>query len=314
MPRYDKSFDALFNPGLDGEQLNLCAGVDLAPEARHFSIANALWLAELCRFVYRLDSNFSDAGQLALQDQALLQATGLQLVAELSDESTSTRAVLFGTAESDRPVAGPVNFLVFCGTNEMLDWKMNIQALQEEFPGPARIHAGFGKCYASLSHQVGKLELGGSPLFLAGHSLGGALATLALADLQRREIAVNCCYSFGSPRVGDQKFASQVEPLPLYRVVNGCDIVTAFPQSFGTVEYMQPNRGVFLSGDGELLCSADDSTIQKRQLEYLPSLKKYADPALLFKRFRTIPDELPRYLSDHSIINYSYGLSDQLSI
>jgi triacylglycerol lipase len=53
------------------------------------------------------------------------------------------------------------------------------------------------------------------PLFLAGHSMGGALATVCaryLAELpQYREPEKLCLVTFGSPCVGNEEFAASIE-------------------------------------------------------------------------------------------------------
>lgn len=43
-------------------------------------------------------------------------------------------------------------------------------------------------------------------LWLTGHSLGGAMATLAAAWLAERKIPFSGAYTFGQPRVGDDNF------------------------------------------------------------------------------------------------------------
>ena len=43
---------------------------------------------------------------------------------------------------------------------------------------------------------------------ISGHSLGGALSTLAAAELEALGFRVASVSTFGSPRVGDQVFAS----------------------------------------------------------------------------------------------------------
>jgi triacylglycerol lipase len=68
------------------------------------------------------------------------------------------------------------------------------------------------------------------PLYIAGHSLGGALAVLAAADLAaggRRPVV----YTFGAPRAGDPRFACRYGRLvpESYRVANPHDIVTRLP-------------------------------------------------------------------------------------
>ena len=47
-------------------------------------------------------------------------------------------------------------------------------------------------------------------ILLTGHSLGGALATLAAYDIRRELNVPPCsvvCYTFGAPRVGNYAFA-----------------------------------------------------------------------------------------------------------
>lgn len=74
-----------------------------------------------------------------------------------------------------------------------------------------------------------------SRIFVTGHSLGGALATLATAHILRlvRENRISAkppiLYTFASPRVGDAKFAAELERLECYRIANSEDIVPKVP-------------------------------------------------------------------------------------
>eukprot|EP01133_Synstelium_polycarpum_P013326 gene13326-15668_t len=107
------------------------------------------------------------------------------------------------------------------------------------FPS-ARVHAGFLYAYSNIKSQV---EQGLADAIAAcpqcdrivctGHSLGGALAILAVADIyaliQDMEIEM---YTFGSPRVGDVGFVEYFETVVLknyWRVVNHHDIVPHLP-------------------------------------------------------------------------------------
>jgi pimeloyl-ACP methyl ester carboxylesterase len=93
-----------------------------------------------------------------------------------------------------------------------------------------RVHQGFSSVLRRTWGQVEKLldEAADKPLFLTGHSMGGALAILTacrLAKMGRPPVAV---YTFGSPRVGDRVFCSGYK-LPTYRVVNRLDLVPEMP-------------------------------------------------------------------------------------
>ena len=73
----------------------------------------------------------------------------------------------------------------------------------------------------------------GSRLYIAGHSLGGALATMALPDIGarmgRRPIFL---YTYGSPRVGDNTFVTAFNQRYYensFRIANTSDMVGLIP-------------------------------------------------------------------------------------
>ncbi len=70
-----------------------------------------------------------------------------------------------------------------------------------------------------------------SRLFVTGHSLGGALATISTLHIHVTEEIVlkPILYSFASPRVGDKKFADNFKNLECYRIANSEDIVPKIP-------------------------------------------------------------------------------------
>ncbi len=96
-------------------------------------------------------------------------------------------------------------------------------------------HQGFTDIYRSLRGQLVELvsKLPSSlTLYVTGHSLGGALATLAAPDLNacfgERKIKV---YTYASPRVGDPSFVRMFNRnIPVsVRVANKYDIVPQLP-------------------------------------------------------------------------------------
>ena len=67
-------------------------------------------------------------------------------------------------------------------------------------------------------------------VFVTGHSLGGALATLAASHIKLLGYNPEL-YTFASPRVGDPKFAESFQNMNCYRIANSEDIVTNVPPS-----------------------------------------------------------------------------------
>jgi predicted lipase len=121
-----------------------------------------------------------------------------------------------------------------------------------------RIHTGFKIAYDSVAHEIEKavLQLKDLPLYVTGHSLGAALATVCTQRLEHhlkiREM-IAACYTFGSPRVGDQHYDIEFKS-PIYRVVNTTDIVTIIPMlamgyvHIGDIRYLGRLDGDFRRG------------------------------------------------------------------
>ncbi|HEX8650139.1 MAG TPA: lipase family protein [Pyrinomonadaceae bacterium] len=137
-------------------------------------------------------------------------------------------------------------YLVFRGTETSLDWVDDADVFQVAYPstiaaGYGYVHHGFMTIYSSMRSAVLNalgMAGSGSVLYFTGHSLGGALSTLAVPDVLTNSNFQNSGakmfhYSLASPRVGDPDFAYQYnsQAVTTYRIVNTEDIVPDSPLS-----------------------------------------------------------------------------------
>jgi hypothetical protein len=183
---------------------------------------------------------------------AKLQGGGFRLIKTFYSKETDTQAFL---AQSDDGYA----VLAFRGTEvaKRQDLKIDAQALRVSVL-EGRIHSGFRTAYESVALEIQKsiLKLKDIPLYITGHSLGGALATVATQRLEHhlkiREM-IAACYTFGSPRVGNSHYDIEFKS-PIYRVVNTTDIVTVIPLlamgyvHIGDIRYLGRVDGEFRRG------------------------------------------------------------------
>jgi pimeloyl-ACP methyl ester carboxylesterase len=183
------------------------------PEDASFNRANALYLAHA-----------SDIAYHRMPVTAARERLGLESVAFLN-KVTRTRGFL-GVCDTHAVLAfrgsDPVTL-----PNWLTDVVVKLVA-HAEYDG--RVHHGFS---TALKHTWAKVErlveaIEGKPLFLTGHSMGGALAVLAACRLAKLGLPPVATYTFGSPRVGDRAFCAGYR-LPTYRVVNGLDLVPEMP-------------------------------------------------------------------------------------
>lgn len=163
--------------------------------------------------------------------------TRLPLVGSVRAEPFST-ASFKGLAVADERAV----HLVFRGTRAgppgsadlatlLGGWLTNLDYQLADMGG-YRVHRGFAREVEAVLGQLRELafDLGAErrPLYLAGHSAGGALATLAARRLHETGVPVRGAVVFSSPRVGDRAFAASY-PLPLVRIERRHDIVPHLP-------------------------------------------------------------------------------------
>jgi pimeloyl-ACP methyl ester carboxylesterase len=125
-------------------------------------------------------------------------------------------------------------YVVFRGTESPDDWLANIELRHvPQQHGWGRVEEGFDRVYAQCSQVIVAAirDSGADQVLVAGHSLGGALATLSAADLKATLNVNSTVYTLASPRVGDVAFADRfnAECPGLWRVVNTEDVITTVP-------------------------------------------------------------------------------------
>jgi len=144
-------------------------------------------------------------------------------------------------------------YIAFRGSEKNLtDWSNNFQFRQQYYPygDPAetdvRFHLGFMTAYLAVRHQLLEVltAFPQAPLTFTGHSLGGALATIAALDVQynlagKTGQAIEL-YTYGSPRVGNDALVESFNRrVPnSYRFVYGLDVVTRVPRQWQGYEHV----------------------------------------------------------------------------
>ena len=143
--------------------------------------------------------------------------------------------------------------LLFPGTASLRDARTDAKIRKVGWLQSARTHRGFTDAFDSVAARIlGAIrERNNCRVILAGHSLGGALATLVADLLARDGIAVMGVYTFGSPRVGNWEFARQYNDRlanVTFRITNAGDPVPWVPFVFGT--YRHVAREFYLNREG----------------------------------------------------------------
>jgi hypothetical protein len=129
-------------------------------------------------------------------------------------------------------------YVVFRGTRNNSEWYNNSYGeLVNWNKSQIKVHRGFFDIYNSFKQDL-KLALNDiesyEEICFTGHSLGGALSTLAIFDIaieQKQPIKL-VQYAFGMPKVGNKFFADYFKSkidLKCYQLVNTFDIVPLLP-------------------------------------------------------------------------------------
>lgn len=268
---------------------------DFVPFSTRYEPKNALLLAKAAKLSYVRDEAFV---------KRRLAEWGL-------DES-----YIFDHDETQGFVAtnDTVIILAFRGTEppQLKDWMTDLEAWLE--PGPqGLVHRGFQRALNAIWNELwtqiqsyqgqtqdGSVVTGqGKSLWITGHSLGAALATLTAAKLRlEMDRGVFGLYTFGSPRVGDRAFADAFNAAfgkYAFRFVNSTDGVTRIP--LRRMRYSHVGTLVYIDNQGSL---QEDIGWWWRFLDQIQAgIEDYLDE-----------DKIPDSYLDHDIRRYIAALEN----
>ncbi|MEM7590803.1 MAG: lipase family protein [Cyanobacteria bacterium P01_A01_bin.83] len=196
------------------------------PNAQGFSAANMAYLAHCAQAIYRPNSECTE----------LIQKIDSKLADNIryfESRNTGTEGFIGGDDEKI--------IMAFRGTSDKKDWLTDAATIQKSWSSVTnigKVHSGFFQSLISVwsvvIEHLKELQTDNQPVWITGHSLGGALAALAYATLRLQEPRYDLAgaYTFGQPRIGDDVLCKAFDADSkhrFFRVVNNNDIVPRVP-------------------------------------------------------------------------------------
>lgn len=255
------------------------------PSITSYDPQNALWLGK--------------AAALAYNDAASVKKSleGCS-VTPLGNPATDTEGFVAGNAE--------MIVISFRGTKDLRNWLTNLDAVLAKGP-VGDVHKGFYDAISSvwddLVSTVKGMRQNGQPLWITGHSLGAALATLAAAKLLKDNVveSISGLYTFGQPRTGNPVFAAWFDGLMkarMFRFVNNNDIVPHVP-----LPPLYKHVGTFLHFDSDGKIQAGEGFWEQLKDDLEGKVKSLFDDKL-------VPDNI----EDHFMENYLSCLEKNVGV
>lgn len=274
MTNYDASQQALYHPELSPTVFGTRT---LSPDGI---------CAELARLAYtRFES--SDAEEKKLK--RALKAGGLSEFITFATKRTGTQG--FGAVGSDGTV-----YVAFRGTqaDDPTDIGIDADLRLRSWRAGGKVHTGFSQALDSIWSAVEQWlkSQDQSRVWITGHSLGAALATLAASLVPGATLV-----TFGSPRVGDGVFAASFAQRDVRRYVDCSDVVTMVPpellgyQHVGLILYID-QHGAFQAWKENTRGDPIDKDRWQARATYLTQLAW---------KFGNVGS---RGLADHTPVNY----------
>lgn len=224
--------------------------------------ANAYWMAKIAKAVY---SKISDKDIFPDENQILESLKGedpMFCTVSGFSENSAQGAII----EHEEYIC-----MAFRGTDELADWLDNLNAFstQQIF---GEFHRGFWQSTDDLwadmfKHYKELLAKKKRPLFITGHSLGGALSTVAAAKLVHQDLPFTSVYTFGQPRVMSRatcRLFDVASKKRFFRFQNNNDLVTRVPAR--VMGYSHVGTYLYISEERKL---HDDPGFWFRFLDYV---------------------------------------------
>jgi hypothetical protein len=221
---------------------------EIAPYKTKLDAGNAYWMARIAKVVYLKKS---DSNQLPDEEGILrnLKNSDNKFISVLGVDKNSAQAALI---EHEDYLC-----MAFRGTNELEDWldNINVFATNQLF---GEFHRGFWNSledvWKPMDTRCRELQKQKNrPVFFTGHSLGGAMATIAAAKYLQEDKPFTSVYTFGQPRTMSRKTAQvfNVECKDrFFRFHNNNDLVTRIPARM--MNYSHVGSYLYISEEKEI--------------------------------------------------------------
>ncbi|WP_019499773.1 lipase family protein [Pseudanabaena sp. PCC 6802] len=209
---------------------------------------NAYWMARIAGQIYTRESDNNPA-----PDE-------VKILKNLKEEDENFIEI-FGVSKNSAQAAliEHENYLCFAfrGTDEITDWLDNLNM----FPERAifgEFHRGFWNSVSDVWQELFEKyktlkDRKKRPLFLTGHSLGGAMATIAAARLIHMDLPFISTYTFGQPRamtLETSRIFNVEAKYRFFRFQNNNDIVTRLPSRI--MSYSHVGSFLYISEEKKL--------------------------------------------------------------
>lgn len=219
------------------------------------SLANAQLLARACEFAYRDEAEGAAAFRSVLGMTAhLISVDNTQ--AYLANDDTAL-VVAFRGSQSPKSLDGFKDWLLTNANNLLVVPEGRAGTDFAAAGVGARFHRGFLEALAEIWEPLSTAvreawEAQERPLWVTGHSLGGAIALLAAWRFQRQFLPVHAVVTFGAPMIGNAAAAQAFErelPDRIFRYVDVEDPVPLLPTvSLAANAYCHCRNEVALQG------------------------------------------------------------------
>lgn len=191
------------------------------PAEQGYSLNNAFWTMWFAKRSFT-------GGEQSTQDE--LAGLGFTDYRFIENEAAGMQ-VLITANEATMVIA-------YQGSKQIIDWFANFYFFQADgsYSVQGKVHQGFANVlnseWTQIMEAIQSFHRPGQAIWLSGHSLGAALATITAARLLEAGYDIAPLFTHASPRVGDELFAQNFYEQTQgkhYRFVNGVDIVPHLP-------------------------------------------------------------------------------------
>lgn len=291
-----------------------------------YSPVNAWWLADasflaychpgFCRMAYYIAGFrefhfFNGPGT-----ECMVASSDEMIIVSFRGTEINSRSVFvevgtdLNTLPVDFPEGGEVHQGFLLALEEV--WEQKDEEYQKKYP---KHHSGLEDYLRGVVKEHPH-----KPMYMCGHSLGGALATLCFAKIQEAK----ALYIYGAPRVGDDKFLELLGDRDVFRIEHASDPVPYVPPQIKEIKFNFTDTGsvVHLNRDGELAFERPQLERPETMLETikkekkLPEIKDIADLGDLVKEriqvwsdfLDEVEEELVPKVEDHMPVYYAVKL------